>query len=993
MKRLAHLAVVLTAAGALLAACSRPSDLPDGNVSRTKVDFQAPAAGGNPTAETLFVSNSGRGTLEAPTVTISYQDGTDWLTATVTASGDRYAIAVQPVTTGLAAGTYRATLTLSWPSGSADPAVVSVTLVVPARTQGGPRMTLSRTSVALQAAGASGDPQVEEVWVANDGGGTLPTPTVAISYQDGAGWLAASVSMTGAPYDVTVKAATEGLAPGVYRATVTLACEGASASPAQVNVTLTVPDARFDLSVDALAIDAPRGGGDPAPMALHVVNAGRGTIPVPSIEVAYAGTATGWLTTSVAAAPDGYGVTAQARAAGIPSGVHKATLTVHAPGAAVPPRTLPVTFTVPPPEIAPSSQDVALRAPPRGADVIATIAVANGGGGLLATPVATVTYEGGSAASWDGMLEVAVSGTPALYQLGLTAHQVRSSAEGSSKLPPGTYTATVQVSAPGAAASDAVRVTLEVPAPVMLPSTSAVAFADYTSCPLPAHTAVAITNAGAGTLAAPVVGVDEGGKAWLDASVDSAGQDTATIRLALKAFPIADPGGSARTTVQISDPTGAASPVQLEVRFDALRPDLSTATVSPAQVDVRTPRGAGDPAAQTLSLVTPSGCFAQPAVEVEYANAAEPAWISSIVIASSPHRHDVSVLTTVAGLEPGERRAATLHLRVGGSTWDVPATQTLAVAPAGPLMTRRFSTSGTAVLTPLADGRALLTGGGYGNELFDPATRTWTIVNTPDKERSGHGAVQLDDGRVLVCGGHLIPGGTDSSACEVLAGTQWSSLGSLTTARVDVTLVTMPRGRVLVVSSLATPEVLDLATGRSTPLDGVSGTVAAKRADGSIMLAGAGNTTWLYSPDLDTWAATGDLAIVRQQPALIPLLDGRVMAIGGTTTSDTRTQLWDPRTGTWSIGPRSSMGHDRSSVVLLSSGKVMATNGFIVGTGSGYTDLEVFDPATGTWSVVGTYAQTGRSSMAIARLSNGVVVFAGGNLSSPFMSATETFTW
>jgi hypothetical protein len=907
MRRLAHLALVLAAAGTLLSACHRPSDLPDGSVSRTKVDFQAPAAGGNPTAETLYVTNGGRGTLEAPTVTVSYQDGADWLTVTLTSSGDQYAIAVQPITTGLTAGTYRATLTLTWAGGSAEPTRVSVTLVVPSRAA----------------------------------------------------------------------------------------------------------DPGYQPSVEAVAIDAPRGGGDPAPATFQVVNAGRGTLPVPSIDVAYAGTATGWLTTAVAAASEGYSVTAQARAAGLPSGVHHATLTLRATGGVVPARTLPVTLTVPPSEVALARHDVALVAPAGGFDVVGIVSAVNAGGGQLAMPVAAVSYEPGSAARWDGLLDVAVSGTPAQYQLRFTAHQVRSTPAGSSKLPPGTYTATVQVSAPGAAASDTVRVTLAVPAPVMQLSTSAVAFSEYTSCPLPAAATISVANAGGGTLATPGVLMEPGVDSWLAASVAVSGRDAYAVVLAPRAYPPTQAGGTVETTVQVTDPTGAASALPVRVRFDALAPDLAAVTVTPAPLNIWAQAGMGDPTPRTVSLHTPAGCVS-PVVSVEAADGFDPtSWISIGASASSPHRFDVSVLTSVAGLAAGDRRAATLHLAAAGKTWDVPVNLTVGgIAAAGPMVSRGLYTPH--VLTPLADGRVLATDGVTRlTEVFDPSTRTWSADGTLLQVRSEHGTVELDDGRVLVCGGRS--DSTYRADCELGSRSSasgrftWSAFGALTTGRSGVTLVTMPRGRVLVVSQWSlTPEVLDLATGRSTLLTGISGTRAAKRADGSILVAGgaANLTSWLYTPEHDTWAPAGNVQDgtpdLMRSPDLVPLADGRVMAAGGLMPPLLETnwaELWDARTRTWSRSVMPTCHNSNGGIALLSSGKVVATNGMTrtkTTATYGFTDLEVFDPATGKWSVVGTWAPTGTSAT-VVRLSSGMLLFADVTAWDPiansFQPVAETYTW
>jgi hypothetical protein len=65
------------------------------------------------------------------------------------------------------------------------------------------------------------------------------------------------------------------------------------------------------------------------------------------------------------------------------------------------------------------------------------------------------------------------------------------------------------------------------------------------------------------------------------------------------------------------------------------------------------------------------------------------------------------------------------------------------------------------VLTPMADGRFMLTGGfrrqfdSSAADIYDPATRQWTGTAPLHRARRGHRALGLRDGRVLVLGGHL----------------------------------------------------------------------------------------------------------------------------------------------------------------------------------------------------------------------------------------------
>lgn len=64
-----------------------------------------------------------------------------------------------------------------------------------------------------------------------------------------------------------------------------------------------------------------------------------------------------------------------------------------------------------------------------------------------------------------------------------------------------------------------------------------------------------------------------------------------------------------------------------------------------------------------------------------------------------------------------------------------------------------------AVLTALADGRVIASGGTRGDhalraaQIFDPSLRAWTRLPAMRAARSGHAAVLLDDGRVVAVGG------------------------------------------------------------------------------------------------------------------------------------------------------------------------------------------------------------------------------------------------
>ena len=107
--------------------------------------------------------------------------------------------------------------------------------------------------------------------------------------------------------------------------------------------------------------------------------------------------------------------------------------------------------------------------------------------------------------------------------------------------------------------------------------------------------------------------------------------------------------------------------------------------------------------------------------------------------------------------------------------------------------------------TSLTDGRVLVAGG-YNNglylasaELYDPATRNWTLTGSLNFGRYGHTTTLLPDGKVLVASGlvaYLVY--TPSAELYDPATGNWTFTGSLNFARILHTATLLSDGRVLV---------------------------------------------------------------------------------------------------------------------------------------------------------------------------------------------------
>jgi hypothetical protein len=109
--------------------------------------------------------------------------------------------------------------------------------------------------------------------------------------------------------------------------------------------------------------------------------------------------------------------------------------------------------------------------------------------------------------------------------------------------------------------------------------------------------------------------------------------------------------------------------------------------------------------------------------------------------------------------------------------------------------------------TVLDDGRILVAGGHNGTakksidtcEVYDPYAGTWGPAHPMNEARGFFPAVKLDDGRVLVSGGFSTPGSPDRNSTEVYdpVGDEWTIVGPMAFPRHNHIMGTLPDGRVL----------------------------------------------------------------------------------------------------------------------------------------------------------------------------------------------------
>ena len=163
-------------------------------------------------------------------------------------------------------------------------------------------------------------------------------------------------------------------------------------------------------------------------------------------------------------------------------------------------------------------------------------------------------------------------------------------------------------------------------------------------------------------------------------------------------------------------------------------------------------------------------------------------------------------------------------------------------------------------MTTLADGHSVLVAGGSQGgmpiataDILDATTQTWQATGSMNTPRSGHSALLLGDGRVLVVGG-LSPQVQPSAEIYDPASRSWSQAASMRVARYHHAAVLLPGGRVL---------------------------VAGGSGDGPHEAQGALDSVEVYDPIADSWIPGPSLQVPRVELQAAVLAQG-VLVAGGT---------------------------------------------------------------------------------------------------------------
>lgn len=269
--------------------------------------------------------------------------------------------------------------------------------------------------------------------------------------------------------------------------------------------------------------------------------------------------------------------------------------------------------------------------------------------------------------------------------------------------------------------------------------------------------------------------------------------------------------------------------------------------------------------------------------------------------------------------------------------------------------------------------------------------------------RTGHAAVRLLDGRVLIVGGTALgPLGprdpvTGERTTGVLATAElwdpatgrFSATGRMTTEREFTTATLLDDGRVLVaggvteqhggsVTGLASAELYDPARGTFSPTGpmrygrgicfclraspGMSHPSATRLPDGRVFIAGGrpegtdpdnppGNYADIYDPRSGTFSQTPTYFCDTTRSTVTALLDGRVLIVCISSAV-----VWDPTSNQFAATGTPRMTYP-GDATRLPDGRVLLTAPIQAGMAP---PAEIYDPATGTFQLLAEVASPGR---------------------------------
>lgn len=241
-------------------------------LNKTALEFSMTRDGATPPTQTFIATNTGGGALavhvDARTIT-----GGDWLDVTpfdATAPAT-FTVGVKN-TTGLAAGTYDATITVEGSSSTAvqnSPQTITVRLIV---RPTGPILEVAPASFNWDHRFGDPTPAAQTLNIRNTGDGGARSYQISVSTSDGGGWLQTNKNSGFTNDVVQVSVDVHSLRPGNYSGQIVVTAAGMSGSPVTLPVTLQITATGMVVTPRQISLLAIKGLPNPSPVEISILN-------------------------------------------------------------------------------------------------------------------------------------------------------------------------------------------------------------------------------------------------------------------------------------------------------------------------------------------------------------------------------------------------------------------------------------------------------------------------------------------------------------------------------------------------------------------------------------------------------------------------------------------------------------------------------------------------------------------------------------------------
>lgn len=288
----------------------------------------------------------------------------------------------------------------------------------------------------------------------------------------------------------------------------------------------------------------------------------------------------------------------------------------------------------------------------------------------------------------------------------------------------------------------------------------------------------------------------------------------------------------------------------------------------------------------------------------------------------------------------------------------------------------------------LQDGRIIAVGGNKGGlanfrsaipwvKSYNPANDEWQWMTALQLSAGRYypGLARLHDGSFLVMGGGMAPDARRTNSCELFdpAAETWSYTGAMVNATDFPPCALLYTGEVL--ATWWPPQLYNLETGQwrltgnlnqpNRGWPGHSDHSLILLSDGRALIVGTradyGHATAMgdiYDPATQTWTLTSSPEIIRSQPEVTYLPDGKVLVAAGEKPETSApvenilgmvklTDLYDPAVNSWrSMAEMNWFREAHAVTLLIPDGRVVIASGTKIKYqyNPDITDIEAFSP-------------------------------------------------